>query len=59
MSKKPINISDRIDRVEHRLFLAIRALCKIVEIDNSPELLCKKMAIKALEEIRNFGKDIP
>ena len=34
------------------MFIAKDALYDIIEIDNSPNFICEKRAIKALEEIR-------
>ena len=53
---KPINILDRLEGFEDKLYLATVALYDILATDHSPELICRKRAIKALEEIRNFGK---
>ena len=56
MSNKQINILDRMEALEAKLYLATVAIYDILAIDHSPDFICKKRAIKALEEMRNFGK---
>ena len=45
-----------IEALNTKLFLATDALYDIIEIDNSPDFICEKKAIKVLKEIKSVER---